>query len=905
MARRQSTVVAFNRGRVSRLGLARGDIKRIAMGAQISKNWMPRALGSMMIRPGTAYVGATASNAKARLLPFVFSNGDKAIIEITNGLMRVWVNDTPLTRPFAGTTITNPNFTSNITGWTTSSANVTWSATGALQIVSPNETYETATQEVVPGIWAGGPHSLVIEIERGPVVLRVGSTSGADDYIAQTTLDTGTHNLTFTPAGNFWIRFQSLLQRQVRVSSCNIGTFDVITITAPWQEADLGLLRYAQSGDIIYVACGKTTDKIGYQPRKIERRSATSWSLVTYHPNDGPFLTQNTEPTTMTASVATDSGNGTLTASASVFKAGHVGALFSLDTAGQEGEMLVVNANDTFTEPIRIIGVGTTRDVSIIITGNAAGSEVRLQRSTTGDAGPWTLVAVYTLSTTYNDGLANQEVWYRLASLNASGDWNTPDSVTALVSSTQGIVTSVGRVTSLTSGTVANIEVLQRFQAPNATTDWSEGRWSNQRGWPTSVQLHEGRLSWFGRDLAALSVSDDYQSFDETIETDAAPILRTIGAKAVDTINWAMPLQQLIIGGGAGEYACRSSSLNEPLTLTNTSVKPLSTQGSAAIDCVLMDDAGAFVQRGGRRVMGVSLSPERGDYTVEDLTRICPEIGDPGITCLAVQRQPDTRIHCVRSDGTVAVLVFEPDEQVACWVDIETPAASGVVEEVCVLPGDDGEDEDRVYYVVRRTINGSTVRYIERWAHEEDCVGGALNLMADCHKTYTGPAQQDITNLGHLEGQQVVVWANGSDVGHDANDARIYTVTGNKITLATAATNVVVGLPYDAPWKGQKLGSLQFQDGSHMRNRIIKGLGLLMADTHRKGLQFGQDFTTMRDLPGIEGGAAVGANEVRADYDEPPMTFPGVWSHKAELCLQGKAPRPATVLGAVIEFEEH
>jgi hypothetical protein len=40
------------------------------------------------------------------------------------------------------------------------------------------------------------------------------------------------------------------------------------------------------------------------------------------------------------------------------------------------------------------------------------------------------------------------------------------------------------------------------------------------------------------------------------------------------------------------------------------------------------------------------------------------------------------------------------------------------VEDVVVLPALDGQLDDQVYYVVRRTINGATVRYLEKWAQE-------------------------------------------------------------------------------------------------------------------------------------------------------------------------------------------
>ena len=80
------------------MALARTDLERVPMSADAMTNWMPRRLGSMMLRPGTQYIGATASNNAAKLVPFIYSSIDTALIEFTDSLMRVWVDDALVTR---------------------------------------------------------------------------------------------------------------------------------------------------------------------------------------------------------------------------------------------------------------------------------------------------------------------------------------------------------------------------------------------------------------------------------------------------------------------------------------------------------------------------------------------------------------------------------------------------------------------------------------------------------------------------------------------------------------------------------------------------------------------------------------------------------------------------------------
>src|SRR5437762_1607412 len=111
----------FNHGIISPLALARVDQKRIALAAETMTNMISRVLGPMAFRPGLGYIGATASNAKPRYIPFIFGTADTSLVELTDSVMRVWINDVLLTRSSVSTAVTNGTFSGNITGWTDSS----------------------------------------------------------------------------------------------------------------------------------------------------------------------------------------------------------------------------------------------------------------------------------------------------------------------------------------------------------------------------------------------------------------------------------------------------------------------------------------------------------------------------------------------------------------------------------------------------------------------------------------------------------------------------------------------------------------------------------------------------------------------------------------------------------------
>ncbi len=903
MARDIQSLYQLNRGVVSRLGLARLDVKRLAIAAQVQTNWMPRVLGCMSLRAGLAYLGGVLNSLPARCLKFVFSTTDTAIFELTANSLRIWISDVLLSRPVVNTTIANGTFAVDLSGWTGSDdagATSSWVAPNYMQLLGNGTARAIREQAVIPANF-GTEHGIRITVARGPVTLRIGSTSGDDDYVRETTLYTGTHSISIVPTGTFYIRFFSLTAQKVWVSGCTIEAAGVVVLPTPWGASDLGNVRYDQSGDVLFVACS------GYQQRRIERRgtrpAARSFSVVSYLPNDGPFFLQNVTPTTITASAIT--GNITLSASVPLFKAKHVGALFSITSVGQDVKATGA-ANNVSTSSIRVTGIGSARAFTIIITGDASGSTVNLQRSY--DNAVWANVSGQTwtanVSTTYTDGLDNQIVYYRLTLAARVA----PDSVTMELLIGSGSVRGVARITDYTSSTQVGAEVLIALGGTTATSVWQEGKWSDQRGWPTSVRIHEGRMWWFGLNGVWGSVSDAYDSFDETYVGDAGPINRTIGSGPVDTINWGLSLKGLMIGSQGAEYSVRASSLDEILTPTNFNIKTSSTQGSGPLDAIKVDQGGYFVNRSNCKVFDVSFDLRAYDYNSNDIMELVPEIGSPGIVRWDVQRLPDTRIHCVRSDGTVVVAVINKAEDVLAWIPVTT---SGFVEDVVVLPALSGNLDDQVYYVVNRTINGSTVRYLEKWAQEVECRGDKpLCKLADAHIAYSGVAVNTIS-APHLAGQSVVIWADGKDVG--TNDAVVpwvqqYSIDVNSGMLTpplpTAAQNIVIGLGYSSQFQSAKLGSTTQGPSPLNQQKKANHIGLILADTHPRGVQFGPHFDVLDDMPLIEDGTLIGT-ATETDYDQNLIEFPGEWTTDMRVCLQGQAPRPCTVVAITMDMERN
>lgn len=900
MAKQNALLFALNAGEVSPRSTARIDLTKMRLAAETQKNLIPRAIGYASFRPGTEYVTTTHSNADPQFVPFVFNAETKALIELTPNIMRVLIDDTPLTRVSVSTTITNGTFGSNVNSWTDADdagGTSAWVTGGYMGLTGNGFDFAIRRQEVTVGASdQGDEHALRIIIERGPVILRVGSSSGADDYISETSLATGSHSLAFTPTGNFWVQFQSNLSRQVLVDSVAVESSGIVTLPTPWDADALGDISHVQSADVVFLAHNSA------RQRRIERRGDRSWSLVEYHSENGPFRATNTSGITLLPSART--GNITLTASKALFNANHVGALFRLRQARHVASQTITGANQ-YTDAVRTFGAGDDNNVQISITNlTGTGTTVSIQVAV-DEPIDWTDHQTYTSNqstTLIFEDYDNQVIYVR--GIVKGGDYSS-GTPTITLSNRGGSKTGIVRITAFSSSTSVSAEVLEALGSTAVSTDdWDEGSWSNYRTWPEAVTFHEGRLWWGDRDFVYGSVSDNYTSFDDRVEGDSGPIIRSLATGPVEGVLWLLSMQRLLGGTASQVISIRSSSFDEPLSPTAFKVLEISNRGAAHLPAVKVDTTAIYVQRNEKRVREIFYNVENNDYITDDLTKFKPEMCEAGIVSIAVQHQPDTRVWCVLADGTVALLCYDRAEEMICWVPLEFDG--GEVVAVSVLPG---TDEDEVYLAVNRTIDGNPACYIEKLAKESECEGGTLSKNMDCHLVYSGGSTTTITGLDHLEGEEVVVWGGGAAI-HDQDDMK--TVASGSITIDEAVTDAVIGLPYDGRFKPAKLAYGAQLGTAIGQKKKIDHLLILLADTVWKGITYGRHFPDdddapddyeMQNLPRVYKGQTIDEDHLFTAYDDIAFPFDGTWDTDARFCVRTMSPYPAHILGFMVPMD--
>lgn len=891
MTRRHELIYALNAGGVDPDAVARVDLEKLRLaGEHPVANVLPRVLGPMTLSPGLEH--RVTLSGVTRPVPFAETN----LLLMSSSLVTVCDSDgTPLTITSSASTIANGDFSAALsgayaTGWKDDSASGTGAAataaTGSYLELRPVKNYSAAVQQQIA--IAGGDqanrHTVRVEVTRGPVLLRMGTSQDGADLLSETELKTGTHKLSVTPnASSLWIKIRAEGQARRRVASCRfehtvLGGSGNLTIASPWDESRLPYLSWDRSIDVLFIADGTA------RQRRIERRGTHSWSLVEYQTRNGPFRTPVSADISLTPNAV--SGNITLTASAAYFTTAHVGCLFELTHNNQYVEEILDGAGQT-TDAITVTGIfdstGAPSDRLFAYDATFAGgttATVELQRSVDADGLVWSTVLTLTAtgsSASYQDRQSNLLARYR---------WRcsayTSGSVTVSLNYPGGSQTGQVRVTEFSSSTSVSAEVVEPLGQVIATKAWREPAWSNTLGWPRVLRFADTRLHWFFNGYDYASRVDDFDNFEDAEEGDSASFTRSVR----DDIYWALDLQHLVAGSKLGAVSIRASQLDEPLTSAQFTVRPAGTKGAALVPAVQVDTTAIYPHRSLRKLY--ELVQEGVMYRPEDMTRLVPSALSGRVKAMAVQAQPDTRIYVVTHDGEVVVITYERDDKVKAFT---TRTASGATfEDVAVLPAD---DQDDVFLVANR----SGVRSLVRLAPEREQSSVSTCALLDFHKVLTGSVSQ-ITGATHLANETVQVWADGrrrSDV----------VLNGSGVgSLGATYARVVYGKSYTATFKTVKLAHAAQLGTALGQTKMVRGAGLVLRNSCLDGIRVGRDAATTEPLPTIVNGVARTTNQLFTHYDADIFPINSDWDADARFYLSiDSAEGPCTVQGIVLDIE--
>ena len=363
---------------------------------------------------------------------------------------------------------------------------------------------------------------------------------------------------------------------------------------------------------------------------------------------------------------------------------------------------------------------------------------------------------------------------------------------------------------------------------------------------PSCVSFFEQRLVFANSNnnpqTLWFSKSGDYENMTTGTAADDAMIY-TIASNQVNAIRFIKAQRTLIIGTTGGEFTVSADGTDAAITPTNITIKRQSTFGSANVDAQPAGNATLFLQRAKRKIRELAFNFDVDGYQAADLTILNESVTKTGINEMTYQQSPDSILWCVREDGVLAGLTYLRSEEVVAWhrhiLGGSFGSGNAVVESVASISGAINEDE--LWVIVKRTINGATKRYVECFADFEfDETTSTSFRFLDSHLTYDGSATTTLSGLSHLEGQTVSILADGS--AHPDK-----TVSSGAITLDRSVTKAVVGLAYNSVLQTMRIEGGAAEGTSQGKTKRISKVVLRLFET--VGVKVGPSLSNLEAIP--------------------------------------------------------
>jgi hypothetical protein len=340
----------------------------------------------------------------------------------------------------------------------------------------------------------------------------------------------------------------------------------------------------------------------------------------------------------------------------------------------------------------------------------------------------------------------------------------------------------------------------------NATSIFKIGAWNGEYGYPKEIEFFADRLVMANTAAQPqtlwLSRIGDYSMFGKSTPiADDDAITATLNARQQNAIGDLLPKQHLLAGTTGGIWKCAGAD-SEVLTPSTFSARPQPAAG-ASPDLPALDigETAIYYAFKGAQVRDLSFAFETDGYAGSDLTAFASHLlENRRLLDWCWQSVPYSCAYAVRDDGVLLSMTYKREHQVVAWA--RQLLAGGIVESVCSVPEDGIE---AVYVIVRRTINGATVRYVERFASPPG-LDWRETIGVDCSLTYDGRNQPTTLTLsgGATVDSLVTVTASGNVFGpSNVGDAVVLgyndAINGIEPTTITISTYVsptqVTGYP--------------------------------------------------------------------------------------------------------------
>ena len=505
-------------------------------------------------------------------------------------------------------------------------------------------------------------------------------------------------------------------------------------IPTPYVEADLFDLHYVQSADVLTIV------HPNYAPRELRRLGPTTWTLSTIS-----FVSPIPAP-----------------AAPTVVAVRGIGVNISGITQASPAVVTVVAAHQ-FSEgdPVNISGVVGMTQINgwFTVSDVTPPTELKLHVYATGEDIDSTAYTAYVSGGTVQYGNQTNDLinYYKLTSIATNGFDESVASVAGSVANNLSVSGASNNLSWVAVPGALRYNVYKQQSGLYGYIGQTEGLTFNDNNiapdmgitppivdpvfasagnYPQAVSYFEQRRVFAGTTNEPQSMwmtrsgTESDMSYSLPVKDDDRINFR-VAAREANTIRHVIPLTQLILLTSAAEW--RVSPVNsDAITPTTVSVRPQSYVGASNVQPEIINNSMVYCAARGGHVRELGYSWQSNGFITGDLSIRAAHLFDNfTIVDMCYAKSPQPLLWFVSSTGKLLGLTYVPEQQIGAWHQHDT---DGIFESCTVVA--EG-NEDSLYVIVRRTVNGNSVRYVERMATRQ------VNLLKDCFfvdagSTYNG-----------------------------------------------------------------------------------------------------------------------------------------------------------------------
>lgn len=429
------------------------------------------------------------------------------------------------------------------------------------------------------------------------------------------------------------------------------------------------------------------------------------------------------------------------------------------------------------------------------------------------------------------------------------------------------------------------------------TVQTANNPFSGAGDYPALCAFHEQRLTFANTvnnpNAVWMSQSGLFENMNVSKPTkDDDAVSFKLVSNSRNDVRGLLSLGELLAFTGKTAFAISGGSNTGYITPSSILPKPQSSLGAREIPPLDVGESALYVQKQGGTIIELRQNENNSRYGGIDLAAFVPHLFKGRyVVDWCYSEMPYNLVAVVLDDGSFLTMTYLPEQNVLAWTGPHWIGGSNgddpaqVVSATCI----EGANEDEIYFVVRRVIDGDIKLYIEYLVPRvADVIEDAY--FVDCGLSYTGSSRTVFRNLDHLRGETVVALADGNVV------TGLTVSNDGVVTLPNAATDVHIGLPYEAAVELLPIETDLKSSGSTAgRAKNITGIVLKLENS--RGFHYGPSEDQL--IP-FQQRDAENWNDPIAPFtgNTKVLKVPSVWKNQTTMVIKQTNPLPLTVLAA-------